>query len=118
KDGHDKYTAIGNCTKKNDTDSWSCFLNKSAIVWSQGKTPVDGVQQKIKLININCKYRYIFWGVSCLGIVLTLALLVFNVTKRKHRSVGLLYISVTDLLLLKCQQSQRKTTPRSDGRGC
>nr|KAI8758587.1 gamma-aminobutyric acid type B receptor subunit 2 [Biomphalaria glabrata] len=102
KDGHDKYTAIGNCTKKNDTDSWSCFLNKSAIMWSQGKTPVDGVQQKIKLININCKYRYIFWGVSCLGIVLTLALLVFNVTKRKHRIVKMSSPNINNVILLGC----------------
>ncbi|KAI8792090.1 gamma-aminobutyric acid type B receptor subunit 2 [Biomphalaria glabrata] len=102
RDGYDKYTAIGNCTKKNDTDSWSCFLNKSAIVWSQGKTPVDGVQQKIKLININCKYRYIFWGVSCLGIVLTLALLVFNVTKRKHRIVKMSSPNINNVILLGC----------------
>ncbi|KAH9508640.1 hypothetical protein Btru_049494 [Bulinus truncatus] len=98
----DKFVGVGSCKKDNETDTWNCGLNKHLIVWPEGKPPADGVLRKTILINIRCKYKYVFWSLSCLGVLLTCTLLVFNVSKRNHRIIKMSSPNINNVILIGC----------------
>ncbi|XP_012935255.2 gamma-aminobutyric acid type B receptor subunit 1-like [Aplysia californica] len=50
-----------------------------------GKVPVDGVHTERRLVRIDCRIKVCFWVIACAGVLVTVALLIFNITRRKHK---------------------------------
>ncbi|KAH9508641.1 hypothetical protein Btru_049496 [Bulinus truncatus] len=96
------FTEVGYCDYADSTFEWQCSLNRSSVVWEKGVSPVDGIQQQARLTQISLYYRYTFWTLSCVGVTVTLVLLVFNIGKRKHRLIKMSSPNLNNVILCGC----------------
>ncbi|GFO40221.1 gamma-aminobutyric acid type b receptor subunit 2 [Plakobranchus ocellatus] len=70
--------------------------------YNNSHPPVDGIQTKNRLLEVPCSLLYVFRCLACLGILLSLSLLAFNISNRNHRVIKMSSPHLNNVILLGC----------------
>ncbi|XP_005111176.1 gamma-aminobutyric acid type B receptor subunit 2 [Aplysia californica] len=93
---------IGRCTLPPRGTKWNCSIEEEKIIWENGKVPVDGVLTVNQVVRIDGRIKFCFWFLACSGILLTLALLVFNIMSRRHKIIKMSSPRINNIILSGC----------------